>query len=77
MKGSLLSGEAWAPEGAECCRAGAVALAAKEGLALLNGTQAMASVGGLALLRAERVTRLADWPGDDSGSAEGNSGRIR
>ncbi len=38
-------------------------LAAKEGLALLNGTQAMASVGGLALLRAERVTRLASLAG--------------
>ena len=37
--------------------------AAKEGLALLNGTQAMASVGGLALLRAERVTRLASLAG--------------
>jgi histidine ammonia-lyase len=38
-------------------------LAAKEGLALLNGTQAMAAVGGLALLRAERVVRLADLAG--------------
>jgi histidine ammonia-lyase len=38
-------------------------LAAKEGLALLNGTQAMVSVGGLALLRAERVARLADLAG--------------
>jgi len=35
----------------------------KEGLALLNGTQAMAAVGGLALYRAERVTRLADVAG--------------
>src|SRR5436309_2604867 len=35
-------------------------LEAKEGIALLNGTQAMAAVGGLALHRAERVTRLAD-----------------
>ncbi|MEK7389912.1 MAG: histidine ammonia-lyase [Elusimicrobiota bacterium] len=32
-------------------------LAEKEGLALLNGTQAMQSVGGLALLSAERVWR--------------------
>lgn len=38
-------------------------LAAKEGLALLNGTQAMASVGGQALLRAERVTRLSSLAG--------------
>jgi len=35
-------------------------LAAKEGLALLNGTQAMQSVGGLALLTAERVYRAAN-----------------
>lgn len=40
-----------------------VRLHAKEGLALLNGTQAMAAVGGLALLRAERVTALADLAG--------------
>jgi histidine ammonia-lyase len=38
-------------------------LEAKEGLALLNGTQAMTAVGGLALFRAERVTRLADVAG--------------
>lgn len=40
-----------------------VRLAAKEGLALLNGTQAMAAVGGLALLRAERIAKLADLAG--------------
>ena len=40
-----------------------LALAAKEGLALLNGTQAMAAVGGLSLLRAERVARLMDVAG--------------
>jgi histidine ammonia-lyase len=38
-------------------------LQAKEGLALLNGTQAMMAVGALALLRAERVTSLADLAG--------------
>jgi histidine ammonia-lyase len=38
-------------------------LEAKEGLALLNGTQAMAAVGGLALLRAVRVNRLFDLAG--------------
>ena len=38
-------------------------LEAKEGLALLNGTQAMAGVGGLAVLRAERVCRLFDLAG--------------
>jgi histidine ammonia-lyase len=40
-----------------------VRLQAKEGLALLNGTQAMAAVGALALFRAERVTSLADLAG--------------
>ena len=40
-----------------------VELEAKEGIALLNGTQAMVAVGGLALLRAERVARLADVAG--------------
>jgi len=38
-------------------------LAAKEGLALLNGTQAMAAVGGLALFRAQRVAALSDLAG--------------
>ena len=38
-------------------------LEVKEGIALLNGTQAMAAVGGLALHRAERVARLADVAG--------------
>jgi histidine ammonia-lyase len=38
-------------------------LGAKEGLALLNGTQAMHAVGGLALLRAKRLSRLADISG--------------
>jgi histidine ammonia-lyase len=40
-----------------------VHLEAKEGLALLNGTQAMHAVGGLALLRAKRLSRLADVSG--------------
>ncbi|MFN2491803.1 MAG: histidine ammonia-lyase [Pyrinomonadaceae bacterium] len=38
-------------------------LEVKEGLTLLNGTQAMGAVGALALYRAERVTRLADVAG--------------
>ena len=38
-------------------------LEVKEGLALLNGTQAMGAVGALALHRAERVTHLADVAG--------------
>jgi histidine ammonia-lyase len=38
-------------------------LEAKEGLALLNGTQAMHAVGGLALFRATRLTSVADVAG--------------
>ena len=37
-----------------------VVLEAKEGLALVNGTQAMQAVGGLALLAAEQCARIAD-----------------
>jgi histidine ammonia-lyase len=40
-----------------------VILEAKEGLALLNGTQAMHAVGGLALFRAQRLARVADIAG--------------
>ena len=40
-----------------------VVLEAKEGLALLNGTQAMHAVGGLALFRAKRLTNVADIAG--------------
>jgi histidine ammonia-lyase len=38
-------------------------LQVKEGLALLNGTQAMGAVGALALYQAERLVRLADVAG--------------
>jgi histidine ammonia-lyase len=38
-------------------------LEVKEGLALLNGTQAMGAVGGLALHRAARLARTADVAG--------------
>jgi histidine ammonia-lyase len=41
----------------------ALKLEAKEGLALLNGTQAMHSVGGLSILRAKRLTNIADVAG--------------
>src|SRR5512142_2917236 len=40
-----------------------VTLAPKEGLALVNGTQAMAAVGAHAALRAERLADLADLAG--------------
>ncbi|HEX8097104.1 MAG TPA: aromatic amino acid lyase, partial [Pyrinomonadaceae bacterium] len=52
--------------GAEALRSAGIeplVLEAKEGIALLNGTQAMAAVGGLALQRAERVARAADVAG--------------
>src|SRR5256714_1063227 len=38
-------------------------LQAKEGLALLNGTQAMYAVGGLALFRAKGLSRVTDISG--------------
>jgi histidine ammonia-lyase len=38
-------------------------LEVKEGLALLNGTQAMGAVGALALYRAEQLVRIADLAG--------------
>lgn len=41
----------------------AVELQAKEGLALLNGTQAIGGVGSLALARADRIARAADVAG--------------
>ncbi len=52
--------------GGEAFRAASITpmrLGAKEGLALLNGTQAMEAVGGLAVYRAQRVAALADLAG--------------
>jgi histidine ammonia-lyase len=40
-----------------------IVLEAKEGLALLNGTQAMTAVGALAVARGQRLVRLADLAG--------------
>ena len=40
-----------------------IQLEVKEGLVLLNGTQAMCAVGGLAVRRAEMLSRLADVAG--------------
>jgi len=40
-----------------------IELQAKEGLALLNGTQGMHAVGGLSILRAKRLANLADVAG--------------
>jgi len=53
------------PGGEALKRAGLkpLVLEAKEGLALLNGTQAMTAVGALAVARARRVAQLADLAG--------------
>src|SRR5215475_5994944 len=53
------------PGRAALARAGLepVVLEAKEGLALVNGTQAMCAVGTLALLRAEALSEIADVAG--------------
>ncbi len=53
------------PGGEALSRAGLqpLPLAAKEGLALLNGTQAMTAVGALAIARGLRVAHLADASG--------------
>jgi len=40
-----------------------ITLEAKEGLAILNGTQALTSVGGLAVQRAMSLTKVADIAG--------------
>jgi histidine ammonia-lyase len=65
----VLVGEGWARVGDEVlpgadalARAGLapIELAAKEGLALINGTQFMAAIGALVLMRARRLVKLAD-----------------
>jgi histidine ammonia-lyase len=52
--------------GAEALRHAGLApirLAAKEGLALINGTQFMTAIGALALLEAEHLSDMADFSG--------------
>ncbi len=59
LDGEILSGgDALARVGLE-----PLTLAAKEGLALINGTQGMLAVGTLALIRAERLAATADVTG--------------
>ncbi len=58
MGESMAGGDAMKWAGIE-----ALTLEAKEGLALLNGTQAMCAVGSLALLAAERLVSSADIAG--------------
>ena len=64
-EGEAIYGGERMPGGAALERAGIepVRLAAKEGLALLNGTQALTAVGALALWRATRLAGLADVAG--------------
>ena len=66
----LGQGDAWlkgrrvsAAEALSAAGLAPVELQAKEGLALINGTQAMMAVGVLALLEAERLCKLADVVG--------------
>jgi histidine ammonia-lyase len=64
-EGEVFAGGKRIPAAAALSAAGLapLRLQAKEGLALLNGTQAMASVGGLSLARGQRVVRLFDLAG--------------
>jgi histidine ammonia-lyase len=64
-EGEVFVGGERVPAASALAAAGLVPLRlqAKEGLALLNGTQAMASVGGLSLARAQRAVRLFDLAG--------------
>jgi histidine ammonia-lyase len=57
--GKVMSGK----KAMEKARIPLLTLKAKEGLALVNGTQVMTAVGLLALLRAERLCKIADIVG--------------
>jgi histidine ammonia-lyase len=70
-EGEVLHGGAQRPSKDALADAGLTPLApaAKEGLCLINGTQAMGALGCLALLEAERLATLADVAG--AASVEG------
>ena len=61
-RGRILTADGAEPAGDALRRAGLapLELQAKEGLALVNGTQGMLAIGVLALARAERLLRAAD-----------------
>jgi histidine ammonia-lyase len=59
FRGKVMSGK----KAMEKARIPILTLKAKEGLALVNGTQVMTAVGLLALLRAERLCKIADIVG--------------
>lgn len=54
--GTVSAGEAWERKGILPVR-----LQAKEGLALINGTQAMSACGALAFLEAEQLALQSEW----------------
>ena len=60
--GRILTGDGAEPAAGALARAGLepLELGAKEGLALVNGTQGMLAVGIMALARADRLLRTAD-----------------
>jgi histidine ammonia-lyase len=61
---AFLTGERMASaEALRCVGLKPAELEAKEGLALLNGTQAMHAVGALSILRAQRLAKVADVAG--------------
>ncbi|MCB9537947.1 MAG: histidine ammonia-lyase [Myxococcales bacterium] len=64
-EGEALFGDARLPGGEALARAGLapVTLAPKEGLALINGTQAMTADAALVLDRARRIAKVADIAG--------------
>jgi histidine ammonia-lyase len=61
-EGEVTTGTGTEPSAAALARAGLrpLTLRAKEGLALINGTQFMAAIGALVLSRAARLVRIAD-----------------
>jgi len=64
-EGEAWRDKGWAPAGEALAAAGVepLELAPKEGIALVNGTQAMTAIGALALLGAERLVEAAEVAG--------------
>lgn len=64
-EGQIHQGESWEPADKALERAGLspLKLAAKEGLVLVNGTQAIGAVGSLALARAQSLVKWANVAG--------------
>ena len=64
-KGRLLTGK----KGMQSAKIKTLTLSAKEGIALINGTQMMTALGVLSLLKAEKLVELADQAGALSAEA--------